>query len=206
VTISPEKTAIFEYLSRIGSDRFVEFIADWLVHVEGHKFVDKTDGPGDEKQDILTLRPDRHRHLTQSKHTARYGNNSSGDELDLLVAACLRKDCRSALYVTNADLTVQAKRYVTDREYLRGWPASAEFTPNIDYWNGERIWQRIAGNEAILNKWFGGMAQSHGLRVFFSDFVVLRMPQGECLRPDLAALSRRMNGVPSPDLNDRLVL
>ncbi|MDE3167295.1 MAG: restriction endonuclease, partial [Acidobacteriota bacterium] len=147
VTISPEKTAIFEYLSRIGSDRFVEFIADVLVHVEGHTFVDKTDGPGDEKQDILTLRPDGQRHLTQSKHTARYGDNSSGDELDILVAACLRKNCRSALYVTNADLTVQAKRYVTDREYERGWPAAAEFRPDIDYWNGDRIWHRIAGNE-----------------------------------------------------------
>lgn len=57
VTISPEERAIFEYLSRIGSDRFVEFITDVLVHVEKHTLVDKADGSGDEKQDILTLDP-----------------------------------------------------------------------------------------------------------------------------------------------------
>ena len=108
VTITPGKSAIFQYLSRIGSDWFVEFITDILVHVEGHELVDKTDGPGDEKQDILTLDPKGERHLTQCKHTSKYEDNTSGYELDLLVAACLRKDCRSALWVTNADLTVQA--------------------------------------------------------------------------------------------------
>ena len=130
-TISPEKSAIFEYLSRIGSDRFVEFVTDVLVHVEGHKLVDKTDGPGDEKQDILTLDPKGQRHLTQCKHTTKYEDKTSGDELDLMVTACLRKNCRSALWVTNADLTPQAKRYVNDGEYLRGWPEGADFKPGI---------------------------------------------------------------------------
>ena len=46
--------------------------------------------------------------------------------------------------ITNADLTVQAKRYINDREYLRGWPKDASYEPHIDYWNGERIWKRIA--------------------------------------------------------------
>lgn len=179
VTLTPEERAIFEYLFRIGSDRFVEFVTDILVHVEKHTLVDKTDGSGDEKQDILTIDLQGHRHLTQCKHTMHHGDNNSGDELDLLVGACLRKECRSALYVTNADLTVQAKRYINDREYLRGWPEKADFKPHIDYWNGERIWKRIAGNETILNKWFGGMAQSHGLRLFFTDIVVLQMPAGE---------------------------
>jgi len=198
MTLSPEQSAIFEYLSRIGSDRFVEFVTDVLVHVEGHKLLDKTDGPGDEKQDILTLDPAGHRHLTQCKHTMHYGDNSSGDELDLLVAACLRKNCRSALYVTNADLTVQAKRYVNDGEYLRGWPEEAEFKPQVDYWNGERIWKRIAGNGTILNKWFGGMAQSHGLRSFFADVVILQMPGGENCEttiPEIAAGMKRAAAV-----------
>ena len=194
VTLSPEESAIFEYLSRIGSDRFVEFITDVLVHVEKHKLVDKTDGPGDEKQDILTIDPKGHRHLTQCKHTTRYGDNSSGDELDLLLPACLRKDCRSALYVTNADLTVQAKRYVNDREYLRGWPKDAAFSPHIDYWNGERIWKRIAGNSTILNKWFSGMAQSHGLRSFFTDIVILQMPGGEDSGTKLSEIAPGIKG------------
>jgi hypothetical protein len=194
VTITPEERAIFEYLSRIGSDRFVEFITDILVHVEKHTLIDKTDGPGDEKQDILTLDPQGNRHLTQCKHTMHYRDNNSGDELDLLVGACLRKECRSALYVTNADLTVQAKRYINDREYLRGWPKDASFQPHIDYWNGERLWKRIAGNEAILNKWFGGMAQSHGLRLFFTDIVVLQMPGGEGGDTELPEIASGIKG------------
>jgi hypothetical protein len=197
VTITPEKGAIFEYLSRIGSERFVEFVTDILVHVEGHKLVDKTDGSGDEKQDILTLDPKGQRHLTQCKHTINYGDNSSGDDLDVMLGACLRKNCRSALWVTNADLTVQAKRYINDGEYIRGWPEGATFTPAVDYWNGERLWQRVGKNRQILNKWFGGMAQSHGLRAFFTDLVILKMPSGQdcgIKLQDLAAKLKAANG------------
>jgi hypothetical protein len=198
VTITPERSAVFQYMSRIGSDRFVEFVTDVLVHAEGHTLVDKTDGPGDEKQDILTLSPEGERHLTQCKHTSRYENNTSGNELDLMVTACLRKDCRSALWVTNADLTVQAKRYVNDREYIRGWPKGAEYTPVVDYWNGERIWERVARNPQILNKWFGGMAQSHGLRSFFSDLVVIEMPSGRSSDAKLSELAAALNGTDAP--------
>jgi hypothetical protein len=194
VTLTPEKAAIFEYLSRIGSERFVEFVSDVLVHIEGHTLVDKTDGSGDEKQDILTLDPAGHRHLTQCKHTVNYGNNTSGDELDVMMSACLRKNCRSATWVTNADLTVQAKRYVNDGEYLRGWPKGAEFTPTVEYWNGERIWQRVARNGQILNKWFGGMAQSHGLRSFFTDIVILKMPAGKTCDVKIEDFAAKMKG------------
>jgi hypothetical protein len=65
-TLSPERAAISQYLSRLGSNRFVDFV----VEVEGHTLVDRPDGPGDEKQDILTLDPKAGRHLTQCKHTA----------------------------------------------------------------------------------------------------------------------------------------
>jgi CO/xanthine dehydrogenase Mo-binding subunit len=54
----------------------------------------------------------------------------------LMVPASLHKNCRSALWVTNADLTPQAKRYVNYREYLRGWSEEAWFTLTVDYWNG----------------------------------------------------------------------
>jgi hypothetical protein len=198
VTITPEKGAIFEYLSRIGSDRFVEFVTDILVHVEGHALVDKTDGSGDEKQDILTMDRLGQRHLTQCKHTINYGDNTSGNELDVMLAACLRKNCRSALWVTNADLTVQAKRYVNDSEYLRGWPEGAAFTPAVDYWNGERLWQRVAKNSQILNKWFGGMAQSHGLRSFFTDLVILRMPSGCHCDMKLGTLAAKLKAANGP--------
>src|SRR5436309_487692 len=102
-TLSPEREAIFQHLARIGSGRFVDFVIDVLVEVEGHRLVERTDGPGDEKQDILTLDPAGRRHLTQCKHTLNYEENTSGDELDLLFGACYRKNCAAALYVTNAD-------------------------------------------------------------------------------------------------------
>ena len=89
VTIIPEKSEIFKYLSRIGSDGFMEFVTDILVHVEGHKRIDIADGPGDEKQDILTLDPNGQRHLTQCKHTTKYENKTSGDELDVMVMAAI---------------------------------------------------------------------------------------------------------------------
>jgi len=177
-TVSPERAAIFQYLSRLGADRFVDFIADILVQVEKHKLIERTDGPGDEKQDIVTLDREGQRHLTQCKHTTNYGSNASGDELDLLLGACLRKNCRKALYVTNADLTVQAKRYVTDEEYARGWQGPKELLPSIDYWNGRLIWERVSKSNVIHNKWFSGMAQAHALRRFFMDVVITRMPDG----------------------------
>jgi len=178
-TVSPEREAIFQYLSRLGSERFVDFITDILVQVENHRLIERTDGPGDEKQDILTLDPEGQQQLTQCKHTINYDDNTSGDELDLLFSACFRKNCRRALYVTNADLTVQAKRYVTDKEYTRGWKGSKELLPSIDYWNGRRIWERISRSNVILNKWFSGMAQVHALRRFFTDVIVTRMPSGD---------------------------
>lgn len=178
-TVSPQREAIFQYLARLGSDAFVDFITDVLVQVEGHTLVDRTDGPADEKQDILTLDPAGARHLTQCKHTINYQDNSSGDDLDVLFGACFRKNCRNALYVTNADLTVQAKRYVTDKEYLRGSHTPDKDVPSIDYWNGRRIWERVSRSNAVLNKWFSGMAQAHALRRFFLDVVMTQMPAGE---------------------------
>jgi hypothetical protein len=70
VTVSPERRAIDRYLEQVGSDRFVEFVSDILVQVEGHTVVDVTDGPGDEKQDILSHDRSGQRHLTQCKHTS----------------------------------------------------------------------------------------------------------------------------------------
>ncbi len=168
ITISPEREAIFNYIARIGWKRFPEFILDVLIQVEGHKPIDITDGSGDEKQDILTETPSGDRQLTQCKHTLNYEEHYSGDELDLLFGACYRKNCRKGILVTNSDLTPQAKRYVTDKEYARGWKGPHELLPEIDYWNGARIWQRIATNEAILNKWFSGMGTNSWLAsVFF---------------------------------------
>jgi hypothetical protein len=120
LAITPEQTAIFQYLSAVDPDRFQEFVSDVLVLAEGHTLVDVTGGPGDEKQDILTVAPSGHRQLTQCKHTINYAAKSSGDELDQMFGAAFRKNCKVALYVTNGDLTPQAKRYITDREYLRG--------------------------------------------------------------------------------------
>lgn len=188
-SVSPEREAIFQYLSRLGSNHFVDFVIDLLVHVEGHTLVGRTDGPGDEKQDILTLDPAGRRHLTQCKHTVNYNQNTAGDELDLLIGACLRKNCVGALYVTNADFTVQAKRYVTDKEYARGSQMLKEPSLNIDYWNGRRIWERVSTSHAILNKWFSGMAQAHALRRFFLDVIVTRMPQGEPYPLDATAMA-----------------
>lgn len=178
ITVSPEREAIFKYLSQIGADRFPEFVKDVLVIVEGHQPVDITDGTGDEKQDILTMTPAGERQLTQCKHTSRYEEHYSGDELDLLFGAAFRKNCSTVLFVTNSDLTPQGKRYVTDKEYARGARTSGAI-PEIDYWNGERVWQRIAGNTSILNKWFSGMAQAHGLRSFSFDLAITRLPEGD---------------------------
>jgi hypothetical protein len=191
ITISPERDAIFQHLARIGSDRFPEFVTDILVHVEGHTKVDVTDGPGDEKQDILTLDPAGRRFLTQTKHTSNPAGNSSGDELDLLFSACFRKNCSTGLYVTNADLTPQAKRYVTDKEFARGY-TGAVAVPDIDYWTGPRIWERVARSNAILNKWFSGMAQVHALRRFYLDLVITRMPTGTPCPLDVQALAARL--------------
>ncbi len=177
-TVSPQREAIFQYLSRLSSDDFVDYVIDLLVEVNGHTLVERTEGPGDEKQDILTLDQSGERHLTQCKHTINYKDNTSGDELDLLFGACHRKNCRRALYVTNTDLTPQAKRYVTDKEYTR-FAASDAGIPEIDYWNGRRIWDQVSKSHAILNKWFSGMAQAHALRRFFFDVVITRMPSGE---------------------------
>lgn len=179
-TVSPQREAIFHYLSCLGSGDFVDFVIDLLVQANGHTLVERTDGPGDEKQDILTIDQEGERHLTQCKHTINYTENTSGDDLDLLFGACHRKDCRQALYVTNTDLTPQAKRYVTDREYARLTDLESEI--EIDYWNGRRIWEQVSKSNAILNKWFSGMAQAHALRRFFFDIVITRMPSGDACK------------------------
>lgn len=179
VTLSPERESIFNHLSVIGHNRFPEFIQDILVHVMGHKLVDITDGPGDEKQDILTVNSSGERQLTQCKHTVNYNDHYSGNELDLLFGACCRKNCTKALFVTNSDLTPQAKRYITDKEFARGWKGPVESLPHIDYWNSHKIWGHIATNNAILNKWFSGMGQVHGLRNFYFDLIIQELPSGD---------------------------
>jgi hypothetical protein len=93
--------------------------------------------------------------LIQCKHTINYQANSNGDDLDLLFSACIRKDCIKGLYVTNADLTPQAKRYVHDSELER----RCRNCPSIDYWNGNKIWEKISSNSDIFNKWFSGLGQ-----------------------------------------------
>lgn len=175
ITTTPTREAIFQYLSQVSFDDFPDFILDVLIKVEGHKPVDITDGTGDEKQDILTITPDGKRCLTQCKHKENYEGKYSGDEPDRIVSACLRKNCRSAIFVTNGDLTPQAKGYINDQEYLRGWP-TPEDPLNISYWNGLMIWEKIKSNNDILNKWFSGMGQSHGLRSFKFDITLLKMP------------------------------
>lgn len=179
MTLSPERDAIFNYLSRIGHNRFPEFILDILVHVKGHNPIDITDGPGDEKQDILTEDETGRRHLTQCKHTSNYNDHYSGNELDFLFGACFRKNCTKGLFVTNSDLTPQAKRYITDKEYARGWTGPHNSLPVLSYWNGAKIWELIAKNSAILNKWFSGMGQTHGLRRFSFDLIIQHLPSGK---------------------------
>ena len=176
LTVTPEQNAIFQYLSAVDPDRFQEFVADVLVLTEGHRLVDITGGPGDEKQDILTEAPGGYRQLTQCKHTVNYAAKSSGDELDLMFGAAFRKDCKVALYVTNGDLTPQAKRYINDREYLRGSSADPATVPRMEYWTGRQIWERIANNSQVLNKCFSGAAQVHGLRSISVHLISTAMP------------------------------
>ncbi|MGV8094927.1 MAG: restriction endonuclease [Mangrovibacterium sp.] len=175
IITSPNKEAIFKFLGQIGPAKFPEFIRDVLVKVEKHTLIDITDGPGDEKQDLLTLTADGHRCLTQCKHSVNVNCHYNGDELDRIVSACIRKDCKDAIFVTNTDLTPQAKRYVTDKEYLRGWSDKADPLV-IDYWNDGKIWERIKNNSDILNKWFGSLGQTHGLRNFKFELSVQTLP------------------------------
>jgi len=175
ITTTPTREGIFKYLSQIGYDKFPEFILDILVKVEGHTAIDVTDGQGDEKQDILTINPKGERCLTQCKHTLKYTTHYNGDDLDLLVAACMRKNCSQAIFVTNSDLTPQGKKYVNDGEYNRGFANPAD-CPSIDYWNGYKIWDRIKNNQDIINKWFSGLGQVHGLRSFKFDLTIQELP------------------------------
>jgi hypothetical protein len=179
ITLSPEREAIFDFLAYFGSDKFPEFIKDILIQVEKHRLIDITDGTGDEKQDILTLTSSGERHITQCKHTINYKENYSGDDLDHLFSACFRKNCSKGLFVTNSDLTTPGKRYVTDKEYARGWKGPKEHLPEMYYWNAEHIWNRISTNNGILNKWFSGMSQAHGLRRFSFNLMIQHLPTGE---------------------------
>ena len=175
ITTSPTREGIFKYLSQIGYDKFPEFILDILVKIEGHTPIDVTDGQGDEKQDILTINPDGVGCLTQCKHTIDYKSHYNGDDLDLITAACMRKNCKQAIFVTNSDLTPQGKKYVTDQEYNRGF-SNPQDCPNIDYWNGFKIWEKIKTNQDIINKWFSGLGQVHGLRSFKFDLTIQELP------------------------------
>jgi restriction endonuclease len=161
---APRQEAILTYLSKIDHRYFPEFVKDILTLVENHQLVDITDGSGDEKQDILTITPDGKRCLVQCKHTSDYYSKYRGDDLDLLLGACIRKDCRIGLFITNGDITVQAKRYITDNEYLKGWPKGVD-TLTIDYWNYYKIWEKISSNSTILNKWFGGSVKHMGFEI-----------------------------------------
>lgn len=178
IITSPKKESIFEFLSQIGFDKFPEFIKDILVKIEKHTIIDITDGPGDEKQDILTTTPEGHRCLIQCKHSINISSHYSGDELDRIVSACLRKNCKHAIFVTNTDLTPQAKKYVTDKEYLRGWPEASDPLV-VEYWNDNKLWDKIKNNSDILNKWFGNLGQTHGLRNFKFELSVQSMPIDE---------------------------
>lgn len=175
ITTTPTRDGIFKYLSQIGYDKFPEFILDVLIKVEGHKAIDVTDGQGDEKQDILTLNPKGERCLTQCKHTVDYKSHYNGDDLDLLVVACMRKNCKEAIFVTNSDLTPQGKKYITDNEYNRGF-TNPDDCPKINYWNGFNIWDKIKNNQDIINKWFSGLGQVHGLRSFKFDLTIQELP------------------------------
>jgi len=183
ITTTPTREGIYKYLSQIGFDKFPEFILDVLVKIDGHTPVDVTDGQGDEKQDILTINPNGDRCLTQCKHTIYYNKHYNGDDLDLLVAACFRKACKQAIFVTNSDLTPQGKKYVNDGEYTRGFSNSNDF-PSIDYWNGYKIWEKIKNNKDIINKWFSGLGQVHGLRNFKFDLTIQKLPFVKDLQGD----------------------
>jgi len=175
ITTTPTREGIFKYLSQIGFDKFPEFVLDILTKIEGHKALDVTDGQGDEKQDIITINPQGERCLTQCKHTVNYKSHYNGDDLDLMVAACMRKNCKEALFITNSDLTPQGKKYITDEEYNRGFN-NPDDCPVIDYWNGYKIWEKIKTNQDIINKWFSGLGQVHGLRSFKFDLTVQELP------------------------------
>jgi hypothetical protein len=175
ITTAPTRDGIFKYLSQIGYDKFPEFILDILLIIEKHTPVDLTDGPGDEKQDILTINEKGERCLTQCKHTINFNDHNTGDDLDLLVSACLRKNCKAAFFVTNSDLTPPAKKYITDKEYARGFSNPLD-CPDIDYLNGFKIWEKIKNNQDIINKWFSGLGQVHDLRNFKFDVTIQKLP------------------------------
>ncbi len=175
ITTTPTREGIFKYLSQIGYDKFPEFVLDILTKIDGHKALDVTDGQGDEKQDIITLNQKGERCLTQCKHTVNYKSHYNGDDLDLMVAACMRKNCKEAIFITNSDLTPQGKKYVTDEEYNRGFN-NPEDCPSIDYWNGYKIWEKIKTSQDIINKWFSGLGQVHGLRSFKFDLTIQELP------------------------------
>jgi hypothetical protein len=175
ISTTPTREGIFKYLSQIGYDKFPEFILDILVKVEGYKPVDVTDGQGDEKQDILAINPNGDRCLIQCKHTLDYKSHYNGDDLDKMVSACLRKKCKEAIFITNSDLTPQGKKYVTDEEYSRGLTETG-ISLKIDYWNGYKIWEKIKVNTDIINKWFSGLGQVHGLRSFKFDLTIQQLP------------------------------
>ena len=177
ITVSPERKAIFSHLAQIAHSNFPEFIADILRTVENHSDIQITDGPGDEIQDILSTTSKGERQLTQCKHTSDAKHHVTSEGLDALFAACHRKMCRYGLLATNSDLTVQAKRYVTDREYGRFSNTFGGATVEIDYWNESRLWERISTSTAILGKWFSGMGQTHGLRSFWFYVVAHKCPE-----------------------------
>lgn len=175
IITSPKKESIFKFLSQISYKEFPEFVKDILVKVEKYTISDITDGPGDEKQDILVTNTKGQRCLIQCKHSEKIGSHYSGDELDRIVAACLRKGCQHAIFVTNTDLTPQAKGYITDKRFQIGWP-DKENPIIVEYWNDAIIWDKIQSCTDILNKWFGNLGQTNGLRNFKLEISLQNLP------------------------------
>ncbi len=192
ITTTPTREGISKYLSQIGFDKFPEFVLDILTKIEGHKALDVTDGQGDEKQDIITLNSKGERCLTQCKHTVDYKSHYNGDDLDILVVACMRKNCKEAIFITNSDLTPQGKKYVTDEEYNRGFNNPND-CPKIDYWNGYKIWEKIKTNQDIINKWFSGLGQVHGLRSFKFDLTIQELPLNKSKHGESDAFDNLLN-------------
>jgi hypothetical protein len=87
----------------------------------------------------------------------------------------MRKDCQQGIFVTNAGLTPQGKKYINDEEYNRGIKSPEDFR-DISYWNGFKIWEKIKNNKDILNKWFSDLGQVHSLRSFKFDLTVQEFP------------------------------
>jgi hypothetical protein len=141
--------------------------------------------------------------VANGANAQNFATKSTGDELDLMFSAAIRKDCKVALYVTNGDLTPQAKRYINDQEYLRGSSIDPALLPHTEYWTGRKIWERIASNSQILNKWFSGAAQVHGLRSVSLSLVISEMPERAVRESEPEAVLKTFQALGSSFYSDR---